>query len=120
MAQILTAAHLPVEIVTLADFPEAPDVEETGETFMENARLKAAEAVARTGLVSIADDGGLSIDALGGAPGVQSHRFLGSDTPFTRKMTHILETLSDTPEEERTCRFQCAVVIATPDGQMLE
>jgi XTP/dITP diphosphohydrolase len=120
MAQILTAANLPVEIVTLADYPEAPEVEETGETFMENAHLKAAAAVARTGLVSIADDGGLVIDALEGAPGVQSHRYLGADTPFPVKMTRVLEMLQDTPEPERTCRFQCAVVIATPDGQTFE
>jgi XTP/dITP diphosphohydrolase len=120
MAQILAAARLPVEIVTLADFPPAPEVAETGDTFMENAHLKAAAAVMQTGLVSIADDGGLAIDALGGAPGVQSHRFLGEDTPFTEKMARVLELLQDTPEAERTCRFQCAVVIATPDGQTFE
>ena len=120
MAEILREAGLGIEIVTLADFPDAPEVEETGDTFMENAHLKARAAVERTGLVSIADDGGLCIDALGGDPGVKSHRFLGEDTPFSEKMAHILEMLKDTPEAERTCRFQCAVVIATPEGETFE
>ena len=120
MAQILSAADLPVEIVTLAEYPDAPEVQETGATFMENARLKATRAAAHTGLVSIADDGGLAIDALGGAPGVQSHRFLGADTSFPVKMTHIIELLKDKTDAVRTCRFHCAVVIATPDGQVFE
>jgi XTP/dITP diphosphohydrolase len=120
MIQILSAANLGVEIVTLADFPDAPPVEETGTTFMENAHLKAESAVRHTGLVSIADDGGLEIDALGGQPGVQSHRFLGENTSFPEKMTQILAMMQDVPEAERTCRFRCAVVIATPDGRAFE
>jgi XTP/dITP diphosphohydrolase len=120
MRQILESANLDVELLTLADFPDAPEVEETGETFMENARLKARAAVEYTGLVAIADDGGLSIDALGGLPGVMSHRFLGENTSFPEKMTQIFERMRNVPEAERTCRFQCAVVIATPDGQTYE
>ena len=120
MAQILGAAGLDLELLTLDDFPAAPDVEETGETFMENAHLKADAAVKQTGLVAIADDGGLCIDALGGQPGVKSHRFLGADTPFTEKMAKILEMMKDVPEEARTCRFQSAVVIAAPDGKTAE
>ena len=109
-----------LEIITLEDFPDAPDVEETGETFMENAHLKARAAVELSELVSIADDGGLCIDALDGSPGVKSHRFLGAETPFPEKMAKILEMLHDVPDAERTCRFQSAVVIATPDGQTRE
>ena len=120
MQQILGAAGLNLELLTLDNFPDAPDVEETGKTFMENARLKAFSAVAATGLTAIADDGGLCIDALDGQPGVKSHRFLGEDTPFSEKMAKILEMLRDVPEEARTCRFQSAVVIATPDGQAFE
>ncbi len=120
MIQILEAANLGLEIVTLADFPDAPPVEETGATFMENAHLKAEAAVRLSGLVSIADDGGLEIDALGGLPGVKSHRFLGEETPFPEKMAQILERMRDVPEAERTSRFQCAVVIATPDGRAFE
>jgi XTP/dITP diphosphohydrolase len=120
MVAILSGAGLGIEIVTLADFPPAPPVEETGDTFMANAHLKAAAAVMQTGLVSIADDGGLVIDALEGAPGVRSHRFLGEETPFTEKMARILELLRDVPAADRTCRFQCAVVIATPQGELYE
>ena len=120
MTQILKAANLNVEILTLADFPDAPEVEETGETFMENARLKAKAGIELSGLVSISDDGGFVVDALDGMPGVMSHRFLGIETSFEEKMRHILEQLKDFPEEKRSCRFQCAVVIATPDGRTYE
>ncbi len=117
MVQILKAAELGLKIVTLADFPPMPPVEETGETFMENAYLKANAALAHAGVMAIADDGGLVIDALDGMPGVKSHRFLGEDTPFSVKMTRILEMMQDVPEEHRACRFQCAVVIAIPGSE---
>ncbi len=120
MVAILQAANLGVEIVTLADFPAAPPVEETGDTFMANAHLKAAAGVAQTGIVAIADDGGLVIDALDGLPGVKSHRFLGEETPFAEKMAHILEMMQHVPDPLRACRFQCAVVIATPGGPSYE
>ena len=120
MREILEAANLSFELKTLADFPHIPPVDETGETFIENAHLKAKAAVEATGLISIADDGGLSIDALGGAPGVKSHRFLGEETPFDIKMKRILEMMQDTPEAERTARFVSAVVIAAPDGRTWE
>ena len=120
MREILEAANLSFELKTLADFPHIPPVDETGETFIENAHLKAKAAVEATGLISIADDGGLSIDALGGSPGVKSHRFLGEETPFDIKMKRILEMMHDTPEAERTARFVSAVVIAAPDGRTWE
>ena len=120
MVHILGAAGLDVEILTLADFPDLPEVDETGETFLANAHLKAEAAVSQTGLISIADDGGLVIDALGGAPGVQSHRFLGENTSFDEKMDRVLDMLRDVPDAERTCRFVCAVVIATADGRTFE
>ena len=120
MIEILNAANLGVDIVTLADFPDAPPVDETGETFMANAYLKAEAAIAHTELLSISDDGGLVIDALDGAPGVKSHRFLGENTSFPDKMEKILEMLRDVPDEQRTCRFQCAVVVALPDGRRFE
>ncbi len=120
MVQILGDANLGVAIVTLADFPPMPLVEETGDTFSANAHLKADAALAQTGMVSIADDGGLVIDALDGMPGVKSHRFLGEDTPFTVKMDRILEMMRNVPDEQRTCRFQCVVVVAAPDGSSRE
>ncbi len=120
MREILEAANLSFELKTLADFPHIPPVDETGETFIENAHLKAKAAVEATGLISIADDGGLSIDALGGSPGVKSHRFMGEETPFDIKMNRILEIMQDRPEAERTARFVSAVVIAAPDGRTWE
>lgn len=120
MRGILISASLNADIITLADLPYMADVEETGATFMENAHLKAKAAVEWSGLISIADDGGLIIDALDGAPGVHSHRFLGENTSFTQKMTHILETMADVVDEKRTCRFYCAVVIAAPGGETFE
>lgn len=110
-----------IAIRTLADFPGVEsDVEETGTTFAENAAIKARAAVAATGRVCVADDGGLVIDALGGAPGIHSKRFLGAETPFPEKMARILEMMCDAEEAERTCRFVCAVAIVTPDGQLFE
>lgn len=117
MAEILGGAGL--EILTLADFPEMDlEVEETGATYAENAEIKARAAAQATGLVSIADDAGLEIDALDGQPGLYSKRFLGEETPFVEKMTRIMEMMSGVPDEGRGCRFRCAVAIATPDGEV--
>ncbi len=120
MLQILAAGLPGVSLLTLADLPPAPEVDETGETFRENARLKAIAALQFSGLPSIADDGGLVIDALNGAPGVKSHRFLGEQTSFADKMTRILEMMGDVPDAARTCRFQCAVAVALPGGTILD
>ena len=110
-----------IEILTLADFPDVDtDVEETGTTFAENAAIKAQAAMAATGRVCIADDGGLVIDALGGQPGLHSKRFLGEETPFPEKMVRILEMMSGMPDAQRSCRFRCAVAICTPDGLVYE
>jgi XTP/dITP diphosphohydrolase len=117
MLQILSASGLDIELVTLAAYPDAPEVQETGDTFVDNSRLKAIAGVELSGLVTIADDGGLCIDALDGLPGVKSHRFLGAETGFPEKMAYILDRLKDTPEADRSCRFHSAVVIATPDGR---
>src|SRR5690242_1389766 len=85
MAEILAATGL--EILTLADFPNADaEVEETGQTYADNAEIKVLAAVAATGLPCIADDAGLEIDAMGGEPGLRSRRFLGEETPFPEKM----------------------------------
>lgn len=118
MMQILKAALPGLDFVPLSAFPDMPEVAETGETFIENARLKAVATTRHTRLTAVADDGGLVIDALGGQPGVRSHRFLGAETPFEVKMARILEMMRDVPEEQRTARFVCAVVIATPEGQI--
>lgn len=116
MEQILSASGIGWKLLTLKDFPDLPEVEETGETFYDNAKLKAFSAMENTGCVAIADDGGLVIDALGGAPGVKSHRFLGVETGFDEKMERILEMMQGVSEEQRTCRFVCCVVLAFPSG----
>jgi XTP/dITP diphosphohydrolase len=118
MSQIL--ADLPLKIMTLSDFPHIQsEVEETGATYKENAALKALAGVRETGLVCIADDAGLEIDALEGQPGLYSKRFLGEDRPFPEKMKRILELMKDMPDEGRGCRFRCSVVIASPDGEQV-
>lgn len=115
MVDLLSVTGL--EILILADFPKiVTEPEETGATYEENAEIKARFGVKHAGLVCIADDAGFEVDALNGAPGLHSRRFLGESTPFSEKMDYILELLRDTGEECRGCRFRCAVAIATPDG----
>ncbi|MGQ9455236.1 MAG: XTP/dITP diphosphatase [Armatimonadota bacterium] len=106
-------SDLPMEIVTLQQYPEAPDVEEAGATFLENAVAKAVAYARFSGLLSLADDSGLEVDALCGAPGVFSKRF-GSCDP--ERIAKILELMRDVPDEKRTARFRCVVAVASPDG----
>lgn len=116
MVTILTRRFPGLEILTLADFAEAPEPEETGTTYRENAAIKSESAARFTRDWSLADDAGLEIDAMGGEPGVQSKRFAGEDTPFPEKMALILGRLQGLPESERTARFRCCVALTRPDG----
>jgi len=93
------------------------EVEETGTTFEENALLKARSGCADSMMPCIADDSGLCIDALGGAPGVYSARFLGESTPYPEKIAGLLEQLKNVPDELRTARFVSAVACVFPDGR---
>ena len=86
------------------------DAEETGLTFVENAILKARNAAQHTGLPAIADDSGLEVDALDGAPGIYSARFAGAGASDQANLEKLLDALRDTPEEKRTARFQCLMV----------
>lgn len=86
------------------------DAEETGLTFVENAILKARHAANHTGLPAIADDSGLEVDALNGAPGIYSARYAGSGATDQANLEKLLETLRDVPEHQRTARFQCLLV----------
>jgi XTP/dITP diphosphohydrolase len=106
-----------IEVLSLRDVPNWEDVEETGSTFAENAALKAHAAAERTGYISLADDSGLEVDALGGAPGVYSARYAGEPKDDERNNDKLLEALQDVPDEKRTGRFRCALVIVTPEGQ---
>ena len=106
-------APLGIEVTT-ADLPE---VEETGTTFEENAQLKARSACRATGLPSVADDSGIVVDALGGAPGVYSARYAGPDATDADRNRKLLDEMRGVPDEERTARFVSAVCCAFPDGE---
>ena len=114
----LFAGH-PLEVRSLADFPEIGDVEETGSTFRENAELKAREFARQTGELCLADDSGLEVAALGGVPGVLSARFGGPDTSYAEKMAKLLSMIAEAGDEERRARFVCAMSLADADGRIL-
>lgn len=103
---------LDVEVVP-ADQKALEGIEETGATFAENALIKARTVAERTGRAALADDSGLEVDALNGAPGVLSSRFAPTDEERNRK---LLDLLRHVPDEKRTARFRCAVAIVTPEG----
>ena len=107
---------------TLADFPGVGEVEEDGATFAENARKKATEYAGATGLWTLADDSGLVVDALGGAPGVQSARFSGDAGPGgdRRNIAKLLRLLEGVPPEKRTARFVCHLCLASPERVLVE
>ncbi len=111
-------AGIPYEIVTLPEAGIAADVEETGATFEENAVLKATTLAAASGRLTLADDSGLEVDALGGAPGVNSARFAGPGASDAERINLLLKKLKDVPEAARTARFRCVIAIAAPDGRV--
>jgi XTP/dITP diphosphohydrolase len=112
-------AELDLEIVGLGEFPDLPDVIETGVTFAENARLKAVAAAEATGLPALADDSGLAVDVLGGAPGVFSGRWAGTHGQDRANLELLLGQLYDVPDEHRAAAFVCAAVLALPDGTVV-
>lgn len=95
---------------------DAPDVVEDGVTFAENSLLKARTVAAATGLIAIADDSGLAVDVLGGAPGIFSARWAGRHGDDTANLNLLLAQLADIKDEHRTARFVCAASLATPTG----
>jgi len=106
------------EVVSLAEYPELPEVEEDGDTFLANAVKKAREIAAATGELTMADDSGLEVDYLGGAPGVHSARFAGEHGNNRANNEKLLKLLEGVPWEKRTARFRCVVAVATPDGEV--
>ena len=98
----------------------AQDVEETGTTFAENARLKALTYARQSGLLTLADDSGLEVDALGGEPGVFSKRYAGEGKSDAERIEFLLDKLRDVPPGKRSARFRCAIAIASPDGKLHE
>lgn len=109
MLTILRARFPDLELRTLQDYPDAPEPEETGSTYAENAAIKAESAATVTGEWCLADDAGLEIDALDGAPGLYSKRFGGESLPFPEKIAMILAKMGDRP---RSARFRCCVALA--------
>jgi len=97
------------EVVPQGEFA-VPEIEETGLSFVENAILKARNAAMHTGLPALADDSGLEVDALQGAPGIYSARYSGPESTDARNVDKLLHALADVPEAERTARFQCIIV----------
>lgn len=98
---------------------DALDVEENGSTFEENATLKAEEVTRLTGIAALADDSGLCVDALAGAPGIYSARYAGPEADTRANNEKLLEAMRDVPEAERTGRYVSAVALAYPDGRLL-
>ncbi|WP_329495151.1 RdgB/HAM1 family non-canonical purine NTP pyrophosphatase [Kitasatospora herbaricolor] len=113
---ILGAAGLDVELVGADAYPEIPDVAETGVTFAENALLKAHALAKATGLPAVADDSGLCVDVLGGAPGIFSARWAGKHGDDRANLDLLLAQLSDIAPEHRGAHFACAAALALPDG----
>ncbi|MEV6245419.1 RdgB/HAM1 family non-canonical purine NTP pyrophosphatase [Streptomyces sp. NPDC051742] len=113
---ILADAGLDLELVGADAFPEIPDVKETGVTFAENALLKAHALAQATGLSAVADDSGLCVDVLNGAPGIFSARWSGAHGDDRANLNLLLAQLSDIADEHRAAHFACAAALALPDG----
>lgn len=108
---------LPVEVKSLADFEKFVEPEETGKTFAANAKLKALYYAQKTGLTCIADDSGLEVQALDGAPGVRSARYAGEKATDEENNNLLLHNMKF--QVKRTCRFRCALAVVQPDGKIL-
>ena len=113
-------AGLPLEIVSLADFPAVPEVIENGDTFAENAVIKAKTIAEATGELTLADDSGLEVDALNGEPGIYSARYGQPGWSDRERYRFLLEKLRGVPLEKRTARFRCAVALYNPDLNRVE
>jgi XTP/dITP diphosphohydrolase len=115
ITEVLRDAGLPIELLPRP--ADVDEVEETGATLEENARLKAVALCDATGLPALADDTGLEVDALGGAPGVRSARFAGDDVTYADNVAKLLEVLREVPPAERQARFATVAIARFPDGR---
>ncbi|MGW8352962.1 RdgB/HAM1 family non-canonical purine NTP pyrophosphatase [Streptomyces wedmorensis] len=113
---ILADADLDLELVGADAYPDVPDVKETGVTFAENALLKAHALAQATGLPAVADDSGLCVDVLGGAPGIFSARWAGTHGDDKANLDLLLAQLADIDATHRGAHFACAAALALPDG----
>jgi XTP/dITP diphosphohydrolase len=117
LQRLLETAVPGIDVVGLGDVPDYPEAPETGATFQENALLKAREAVRYTGLAAVADDSGLTVDALNGMPGVLSARWSGRHGDDDANTALLLGQIADVPDERRGAAFVCAAALVTPDGR---
>lgn len=116
LQSILSDAGLELELVGADQYPDIPDVKETGVTFAENALLKAHTLAKATGLPAVADDSGLCVDVLGGAPGIFSARWAGQHGADQANLELLLAQLADIDTDHRGAYFACAAALALPDG----
>jgi XTP/dITP diphosphohydrolase len=112
-------SDLSVRLLSLSEFPATTEVEETGQTFAENAALKASAYATQTGRLTLADDSGLEVDALGGAPGVLSARYAGAGASDAERNARLLAELAGTTEPNRRARFVCCIAIADDAANLL-
>ena len=108
-------AAVPFELVSLSDVGIDEEVPETGETFEDNAVLKAVGYAAMSGMWTVADDSGLEVDALGGEPGVRSARYAGEGATDAQRIALLLQNLDNVPEDRRQARFRCVMALGRPD-----
>lgn len=112
-------ASVPVDFMTLMDFPDIRSVEENGATFEANAVKKAVHVWRQTHLASLADDSGLEVDALSGQPGILSARFAGEAASYKENNEKLIGLLKGVPTERRRARFVCVAVLVTPKGKIV-
>jgi XTP/dITP diphosphohydrolase len=115
----LIMADTGMETVSMKEAGIDIDIEENGNSYEENALIKARAVAKFTDDIVMADDSGLEVDALGKEPGIYSARYLGEDTPYSIKNADIIKRLEGVPDEERTARFVCAIAAVLPDGREL-
>ena len=112
-------SDLGMEILSTKEAGISADIVEDGKTFEENACIKASAIQKLAGGIVLADDSGLEVDYLGGAPGIYSARYMGEDTSYDIKNRDIIDRLADAKGKERSARFVCAIAAALPDGEVL-
>jgi XTP/dITP diphosphohydrolase len=117
LRRILAASSVDVSVTDLSEYPDMPEVAETGATFTENALLKARAVVAHTGCPAVAEDSGLCIDALNGMPGVLSARWSGRHGDDEANLRLVLAKLADVPAERRAGQFACVAALVLPSGR---
>ncbi|MCK4894441.1 MAG: RdgB/HAM1 family non-canonical purine NTP pyrophosphatase [Calditrichia bacterium] len=111
--------EIPAQFLSLQNFPDIPPIEETGSTFQENALLKARTVYKHTSLLTLADDSGLEVEALRGAPGIYSARFAGTERDYAANNLKLLESLKEIPDQQRNAQFRCVVGIVGPNTEQV-